>query len=95
MIDFFIDILACLSSVIIAATGEELAEITKINDEEGSFGEDSNTVETVSITTTTTTTKAPVTANGTEAPMVTKSPEEVKLESKEKVQYLSNLFVCC
>lgn len=74
-----------MSSVIIAATGEELAEIQKINEEDGSFGDESSS-DKLSTTTTTTTTTKPSTINGTtKSPVTTKSPEEVKLETKQRV----------
>lgn len=83
-----LDILACLSSVIIAATGEELAELQKINEEEGSMGDDSSTIDKQT-TTTTTTTPSPINAGlTTESLGTTKSPEQIKQESNEKVNIL-------
>lgn len=91
------DILATLSSVIIAATGKELAEIQKINEEDGSFGDEGSSdqvSETTTITTTTTTTEKPPTVNGTtKPPTATKSPEEVKEETKQRVSISELKFV--
>lgn len=82
-----------MSSVIIAATGEELAEIQKINDEDGSLGDESSS-DQLSATTTTTTTTKPSTINGTtNSTMATKSPEEVKLETKQRVSISELKFI--
>lgn len=78
-----------MSSVIIAATGEELAEIQKINDEDGSLGDESSS-DQLSATTTT----KPSTINGTtNSTMATKSPEEVKLETKQRVSISELKFI--
>ncbi|XP_062619009.1 polycystin-1-related protein-like [Saccostrea cucullata] len=82
------DILACLSSVIIAATGEELSEIQKINEKEGLLEEEQSDSTDKQTTTTTTTTPAS-NIGTTEAPGTTKSPEQIKLESKQKVRTLA------
>lgn len=91
------DILATLSSVIIAATGKELAEIQKINEEDGSLGDEGSSDQvsaTTTITTTTTTTEKPSTVNGTtKPPTATKSPEEVKEETKQRVSISELKFV--
>lgn len=83
-----------MSSVIIAATGEELAEIQKINDEDGSLGDESSSDQLSATTTTTTTTTKPSTINGTtNSTMATKSPEEVKLETKQRVSISELKFI--